>query len=49
MENLILKTLKFDLSAPTALNFLERYTAAAKAPAGGSKLESLARVRKPNL
>eukprot|EP00795_Rhopilema_esculentum_P000843 gene843-10587_t len=43
MENLILKTLKFDLSAPTALNFLERYIAAAKAPAGGSKLESLAR------
>lgn len=43
MEHLILKTLKFDLSVPTALNFLTRYLAAARAPAGGSKLESLAK------
>ncbi len=44
MEHLVLKTLKFDLSVPTILNFLERYLAAAKAPAGGSKLESLSKV-----
>lgn len=44
MEHLILKTLKFDLSSPTAFNFLERYIVAAKAPPEGSKLESLAKV-----
>lgn len=44
MEHLILKTLKFDLSAPTAFNFLERYVAAANAPSDGTKLESLAKV-----
>ena len=44
MEHLILKTLKFDLSSPTAFNFLERYIVAAKAPQDGSKFESLAKV-----
>ena len=44
MEHLILKTLNFDLSVPTALNFLERYVLAAGASNGGSQLESLAKV-----
>ena len=44
MEHLILKTLKFDLSSPTAFNFLERYLAAANASSDDSRLGSLAKV-----
>lgn len=43
MEHLILKTLKFDLSSPTAFNFLERYLAAANASSDDSRLGSLAK------
>lgn len=45
MESLILKTLGFEVCAPTILNFLERFLKAAECPeADKSKVESLAKV-----
>ncbi|RMX57292.1 hypothetical protein pdam_00012863 [Pocillopora damicornis] len=44
MESLILKTLGFEVCAPTILNFLERFLKAAECPeADKSKVESLAK------
>ena len=45
MESLILKTLGFEVSVPTILNFLERFLKATECPVTDSpKVESLAKV-----
>ena len=45
MEHLILKVLSFDVSVPTALNFLERFVKAAFCPEShAAKVEALAKV-----
>lgn len=45
MESLILKTINFDVSVPTVVNFLERFLKAAECPDSDfPRFEALAKV-----
>ena len=45
MESLILKTINFDLSVPTVVNFLERFVKATEcSESDSSKVEALSKV-----
>ena len=47
MESLVLKTINFDVSVPTIVNFLERFVKAADCPESDHpKFEALSKVRK---